>query len=55
MADEKINEFSNFILDEKPKIVLLVSPDNPTSKILSDEFIKKNIRVSKKSWRFSDY
>ncbi len=48
MADEKIDEFSNFILNEKPKIILLVSPDNPTSKILSDEFIKKTLESVKK-------
>ncbi|MBC8298079.1 MAG: pyridoxal phosphate-dependent aminotransferase [Pelagibacterales bacterium] len=48
MADEKIDEFSNFILNEKPKIVLLTSPDNPTSKILSDEFIKKTLEAVKK-------
>ena len=48
MADEKIDEFSNFILNEKPKIILLTSPDNPTSKILSDEFIKKTLEAVKK-------
>jgi len=48
LADEKIDEFSNFILDKKPKIVLLTSPDNPTSKILSDEFIKKTLEAVKK-------
>ena len=48
LADEKIDEFSNFILDKKPKIVLLVSPDNPTSKILSDEFVKKTLEAVKK-------
>jgi len=48
LADEKIDEFSNFILDKKPKIVLLTSPDNPTSKILSDEFVKKTLEAVKK-------
>jgi len=48
MADEKIDGFSNFILNEKPKIILLTSPDNPTSKILSDEFIKKTLEAVKK-------
>ena len=48
VADEKIDEFTNFILNEKPKIVLLTSPDNPTSKILSDEFIKKTLESVKK-------
>ena len=39
-ADNKIKEFSNYILQNKPKIVMLVSPDNPTSKILSQEFVQ---------------
>ena len=48
IADEKIDEFTTFILNEKPKIVLLTSPDNPTSKILSDKFIKKTLESVKK-------
>ena len=39
-ADNKIEEFSDYILQNKPKIVMLVSPDNPTSKILSQEFVQ---------------
>jgi len=39
-ADNKIEEFSKHILENKPKIVMLVSPDNPTSKILSHEFVQ---------------
>ena len=35
---ETIVKFRNFLLTEKPKVVLLVSPDNPTGKILSDSF-----------------
>lgn len=48
IADEKIQEFSNYILEHKPKIVLLVSPDNPTSKILSQNFIEKTLDSVKK-------
>ena len=48
VADEKIDELSNFILNEKPKIILLTSPDNPTSKILSDKLIKKILESIKK-------
>ena len=44
IADEKIEEFSNYIRDNKPKIVMLVSPDNPTSKILSDKFVKNGFK-----------
>ena len=48
IADKKIEEFSNYILENKPKIVLLVSPDNPTSKILSQNFIEKTLDSVKK-------
>ena len=48
IADKKIEEFSNHILENKPKIVLLVSPDNPTSKILSQNFIQKTLDSVKK-------
>ena len=47
VADEKIDEFSKYILEHKPKIVLLVSPDNPTSKILSQNFIEKTLDAIK--------
>ena len=47
IADEKIEEFSNYIRNTKPKIVMLVSPDNPTSKILSDKFVKSTLNAVK--------
>ena len=47
-ADDKIEEFSNYILKNKPKIVMLVSPDNPTSKILSQEFVQAAFDAVKK-------
>ena len=47
-ADNKIEEFSNYILQNKPKIVMLVSPDNPTSKILSQEFVQATLDAVKK-------
>jgi aspartate aminotransferase len=37
---ETIENFKAFLLKNKPKVVMLISPDNPTSKILSDEFLK---------------
>ena len=37
---ETIENFRKFLLKNKPKVVMLISPDNPTSKILSDEFVK---------------
>lgn len=45
VPDEKIEEFSTYIRDNKPKIVMLVSPDNPTSKILSDKFVKATLNA----------
>lgn len=36
---ETIENFKDFLLKNKPKVVMLISPDNPTSKILSDEFL----------------
>jgi len=40
VANDKVEEFKQFILTEKPKVVLLVSPDNPTSQIPSDSFVE---------------
>jgi aspartate/methionine/tyrosine aminotransferase len=48
IADEKIEEFSQYILENKPKIVMLVSPDNPTSKVLSHEFVQATLNAVKK-------
>lgn len=36
-----IDKFQEFLKFEKPKVILLVSPDNPSSQILSNDFIKK--------------
>lgn len=38
---ETIVKFQEFLLKGKPKIILLVTPDNPTGKILSDDFFNK--------------
>ena len=37
---ETIERFGRFLLEHQPKVVLLVSPDNPTSQVLSDQFVK---------------
>jgi len=42
-----IATFRKFLLKEKPKVILLVSPDNPTSQILSDDFIKSTHEIVK--------
>ncbi len=39
VADQKIAEFATFILTERPKMVLLCAPDNPSSQVLSNEFV----------------
>ena len=39
LSDSKINEFHEFILENNPKMILLISPDNPTSKVLSHRFV----------------
>ena len=40
VADEKIAEFTQFIRAEKPKMILLCAPDNPTSQVPSTRFVK---------------
>jgi aspartate aminotransferase len=37
--EERADEVRKGILEHKPKVVMLVSPDNPTSKVLSDELV----------------
>jgi len=34
-----LSDFHDFLIKRQPKLVLLVSPDNPTSQVLSDDFI----------------
>lgn len=43
IADEKISEVHQYILKNKPKVILLISPDNPTSKVLSDQFVEATL------------
>jgi len=47
IADKKIEEFSKYITDNKPKVILLTIPDNPTSKILSDKFMDVTLSAAK--------
>ena len=51
-ADSKINEFYDFILENKPKLILLISPDNPTSKVLSDKFVTSALEAANKIGSF---
>lgn len=39
-ASQRIKQFVDCIQKEKPKVVLLASPDNPTSQILPQDFVK---------------
>jgi LL-diaminopimelate aminotransferase/alanine-synthesizing transaminase len=34
-----VARFRDFLLEHRPKVVLLVSPDNPTSQVLSQDFV----------------
>jgi len=44
-ADERVEEFAAFIRREKPKIILLGAPDNPTSQIPSDAFVRTTLEA----------
>jgi aspartate aminotransferase len=44
---DTIENFKAFLLKNKPKVVMLISPDNPTSKILSNEFVKATFEAVK--------
>jgi len=48
IAEKKIGEFVEFIIKNKPKMVLLISPDNPTSQVLSDEFCRSALDAVEK-------
>lgn len=48
IADKKIIEFKEFILENKPKVILLTTPDNPTSKVLSEKFMNETLSAAKK-------
>jgi len=40
VADERKDDFASLIRKEKPKMILLCAPDNPTSQVPSTEFVK---------------
>src|SRR3989344_3864362 len=39
-AGSRTQSFADFIRKEKPKVILLTSPDNPTSQVLPHDFVK---------------
>ena len=47
VADEKIDEFASFIRREKPKVILLCAPDNPTSQLPSTAFVKAALEAAR--------
>jgi aspartate/methionine/tyrosine aminotransferase len=46
VADEKAAEFARFIRNEKPKMILLVAPDNPTSQVPSTGFVRSALEAA---------
>jgi aminotransferase len=46
-ADEKTDEFASFIRREKPKVILLCAPDNPTSQVPSTAFVKAALEAAR--------
>ncbi len=52
VADERIEAFSQFILNEKPKMILLCAPDNPTSQIPSTAFVQAALDAAREVGAF---
>ena len=52
VADERIDAFVSFIKTEKPKMILLCAPDNPTSQVPSTAFIKAAMDAAKEIGSF---
>jgi aspartate/methionine/tyrosine aminotransferase len=46
VADEKVEEFAAFIRAEKPKMILLCAPDNPTSQMPSTAFVNAALEAA---------
>jgi aspartate/methionine/tyrosine aminotransferase len=51
-ADERIDDLKQAILKQQPKMILLVAPDNPTSQVLSTEFVRETISTAEKVGAF---
>lgn len=51
-ADERKDEFAAFIRREKPKVILLCAPDNPTSQIPSTAFVEAVLEAAQESGSF---
>jgi len=46
VADERIDGFAAFIRREKPKMILLCAPDNPTSQVPSTAFVRAALEAA---------
>lgn len=44
--DSRIEEFRKFVAEKRPKMILLISPDNPTSQVLSDAFMSAALEAA---------
>jgi aspartate/methionine/tyrosine aminotransferase len=44
--DGRIDEFQRVVREERPKVILLISPDNPSSQVLSDAFVEAAVEVA---------
>ena len=52
VADERKDAFAAFIRTEKPKMVMLCAPDNPTSQIPSTAFVKAALEAAREIGSF---
>lgn len=44
--DARIADFRRFVVENKPKLILLISPDNPTSQVPSDAFVQAALEAA---------
>jgi aspartate/methionine/tyrosine aminotransferase len=51
-ADERTQEFADFIRRERPKMVLLCAPDNPTSQVPATAFIRAALNAAQEVGAF---
>jgi aspartate/methionine/tyrosine aminotransferase len=49
VLEERVGEFAAAIRARRPKVVLLVSPDNPTSQVLSDSVIQAAVEAARET------
>jgi aspartate/methionine/tyrosine aminotransferase len=52
VADERVDALKSFIEENEPKLILLVSPDNPTSQVLTTEFVRSAVQAAERVGAF---